>query len=182
MFSHKTSCVYTACNNVKKSSLIFEFGDKSAFKITCSKKLMDNLRTTNLHSINSLNWCWKHDEKQLVLTTMLEFFNYFLSKVSFSILHSINSLNWCSWQNKKTAGLINHVGVFWLFLIITVSCHNLRTCSLARDWSQTINLCENNDKFTSMKTKSTYLQSFEQIEPVAPVTIRKHLAKVTYLI
>ena len=33
-----------------------------------------------------------------------------------------------------------------------------------------------------MKTKSTYLQSFEQIEPVASVTIRKHLAKVTYLI
>ena len=35
-----------------------------------------------------------------------------------------------------------------------------------------------------MKTKSTHLQSFclKQIEPVAPVTTRKHLAKVTYLI
>ena len=38
--------------------------------------------------------------------------------------------------------------------------HNLRTCFLANDWSLMLNRCKNSDK---------------QIEPVAPVTIRKHL-------
>ena len=53
MFSHKTSCVYTACDRATKSSWIFDFGNKSAFKIICSKKSMDNLLLDAIIGLNS---------------------------------------------------------------------------------------------------------------------------------
>ena len=72
---------------------------------------------------------------------------------------------------------------FKVFLIISFFSHNFQTCSLAYDWSQTINLCKivilinflriDFKIFKQMKTKSTYLQSYKQIE--APGTLHKHL-------
>ena len=54
-------------------------------------------------------------------------------------------ISFCDILNSSELSLINHVRVFELFLIISFFCHNLRTCSLANDWSQTTNLRKNSD-------------------------------------
>ena len=88
----------------------------------------------------------------------------------------------------KKASFINHVRVFGLFLIIDFFCHNLETFSLAIDWPQTINLYVKvviinsfsknllqNIERDEKKVYKCIKFCYKQIEPAAPVKIRKHL-------